>query len=105
MAALKASPWHFFHGTVLGFLAREDDFLVLVRHPRIEGDVGVAFLWPDADLTGDSTGEPQPTLDDWVVEIAMDLDEYFATAPPSRLLGRPDAKSGHRIVWRYEPGA
>lgn len=94
-----------FGGTVHGFESREDDFVVLVRHSRIEGEVGAAYLWPDADLTGKSTGEPQESLDEWVVEIGLDLDEFFGTEPLSRVQGQLDRKLGIRVVRRYEGGA
>lgn len=103
--ALNAFVWRGHDVTVSGVLAREDDFLVLVRHSRVENEVGVAYLWPDVDLTGESTGEPQTSLDDWVAEIAMDLDEYFATEPLSRLQGHADPQTGHLVIRRYGPEA
>jgi hypothetical protein len=105
LAGLARSEWSTFDGTVSGFESRETDFLVLVRHSRIEGEVGAAFLWPDADLTGHYTGEPQHSLDEWVVEIGLDLDEFFGTEPLWRVQGQLEERGGIRVVRRYGRGA
>lgn len=84
---------------------REDDFLLVLRAKEGEGTKAFAYLWPDAELTGESTGEPQSSLDDWVIEVGLDLDEFLATEPPHRLEGEYDAASGLRIVRRYGTGS
>jgi hypothetical protein len=93
-----------FDGTVYGFESRPYDFVVRLRHSRIEGEIGAAFLWPDADLTGCSTGDPQDSLDEWVVEIALDMDEFFATEPLSRVQGQLDERLGISVVRLYGRG-
>jgi hypothetical protein len=105
LEALARSDWSMFGGTVHGFEPRQDDVLVLIRHSRLDGEVGAAFLWPDADLTGCSTGEPQGSLDEWAVEIGLDLDEFFATEPLQRLRGQLDESRGIHVIRRYGPRA
>jgi hypothetical protein len=87
-----------FDGTILGAEPRDDHVLVLADEPRLGGSVAVAVEWPDDELTGMSTGEPCDDLTSWVAEVAMFLDEEFATADLRYARLGLDPVAGYTIV-------
>src|SRR3954447_19884301 len=104
MGALRASPAFKSLGVkVVGLDPRDDHVLLMVEDAWFGGPVAVAIEWPDEEeLTGVSTGEPVANLEEWAFEVALWLDEAFATAEARYVLRATDPVADHTVV-RFAP--
>jgi len=87
-----------FDGTLAGVRAKENEILVLVRHPRFPGLLAVPFPWPDKDLTGPSTGESCQSLPEWVREVGWVLNEGLGATALKDVDLRADPGHGYSVV-------